>query len=57
MGDLIQIRDYQNKKDLARMNAELESQAIEIANLAFPSVLEAHYPDIPHYHAPDQDPA
>ena len=57
MGEVVQIRDFQNKKDLARMNAELESQAIEIANLAFPSVLEANYPDIPHYHAPDQDPA
>lgn len=52
--DIIQIRDWQSKRDLERMNAELEKQAMEIANIAFPSVLEAHYPEIPHYHAIDQ---
>lgn len=32
--DIIQIRDYQNKKDFDRMNAEIERQAIEIMNVA-----------------------
>lgn len=38
MGDLIQIRDYQSRRDRERALAELEKQAIEIANVAFPSV-------------------
>lgn len=36
MGDVVQIRDFQNKKDLERMqNAQaLEQQALEIMNIA-----------------------
>lgn len=33
MGDVVQLRDYQPKHDLARL-AELERQAVEIMNVA-----------------------
>lgn len=39
---------------------ELDRQAVEIANMAFPNVLEAHYPDTTQanaFHAPKDDPA
>ena len=36
MGEVIQFRDYQNPKDLARMYSEatLEQQAVQIMNVA-----------------------
>ena len=49
--DVIQIRDYQSKKDLARMQAELERQAMEIANIAFPSVFGTATAEMVPYHA------
>lgn len=36
--EIYQLRDYQSKKDLSRMEADLNRQAVEIANMAFPSV-------------------
>lgn len=70
--DIIQIRDWQSKRDLERMNAEFEKQAMEIANIAFSYV----WPDVralrpftrkefeewrdaapSEYHAPEKDPA
>lgn len=49
------IRDYQLKRDIARAEAELNRQAVEIANIAFPSVFGFSEPD--RYHAPEKDPA
>lgn len=39
--EIIQIRDFQNKRDLERLRSEqtLEQQAIEIANICFPSIV------------------
>lgn len=53
--EVIQIRDYQSRRDRERALAELEKQAIEIANVAFPSVFG--FADVPRYHAPEKDPA
>ena len=53
--EIIQMRDYQNKKDPQRT---LESQAIEIMNIAFPAVWPETPEMIPyHYVAPEKDPA
>lgn len=37
--DIVQIRDFQLKRDITKAEADLNRQAIEIANIAFPSVL------------------
>jgi hypothetical protein len=49
------FRDYQQKRDIERAYAELNRQAVEIANIAFPSVFGFSEPD--RYHAPEKDPA
>jgi len=56
MGDVIQIRDYQPKRDLARL-AELERQTNEVANVALCGEPGMSGFEIPHYHAPEKDPA
>lgn len=35
---ILQFRDYQQKRDIERAYEELNKQAIEIANVCFPSV-------------------
>lgn len=46
--EVIQIRDHQLKR-AAERQAELEKQAIETANAAFPNVIT-----LPHYHEKDK---
>lgn len=53
--EIIQIRDFQQKRDIERAYAELEKQAIEIANIAFPSVFDCSQANA--FHAPEKDPA
>ena len=45
MGEVIQIRDYMSKRAIERAHKELEKHMMEIAQIAFPNVLEAHYHD------------
>jgi hypothetical protein len=56
--DVIQIRDFQNKKDLARMygEASLEAQANAIFAEAFPGVWP-EFSQANAFHAPDKDSA
>lgn len=39
MGDVIQLSDHQSRRQRAEAQAALEAQAIEIANICFPSIV------------------
>jgi len=69
MGDVIQLRDYQQPRDLERLRAEqtLEQQAIEIMNVALMGepgmcgmdhyVVDTSPSELNPYTAPDKDSA
>jgi hypothetical protein len=67
MAEIYRFCDYQSKREVARMQADLERQAVEIANMAFPSMF-AEYSEAARkfnmdatqanaFHAPESDPA
>jgi hypothetical protein len=54
--EIVQIRDYQSKRNLARAEKELERQAMEIANIAFPFVYDGSGIDGMQFNtAPEKD--
>jgi len=68
--EIIQIRDHQSRRQREQAMAALEAQAIEIANISFPSVfsdgIDGMQFGVPNdtapsemipYHAPVDDPA
>ena len=60
MGDVIQIRDHQSRRQREQAQAALEAQAMEIANICFPSIICTGNDTAPSempFHAPDKDSA